>query len=334
MICSVKKMGPNRCKGLLHPCMLVDLSTSHRDIRKAILILDSGASVSVVHETLLDGVKKSMRRIVGRRFVTANGKSIGNGLLATFECVVDGTKKKIKVVDALITNTKESGTQQILLGSQDLRKAGIVIDLYRGLIGFEAGVRKVIPMKERPVKEGMRVIEDTSKLKDRRSTDFGTKLLDYQKSDGNRKNNVVVTGNSVRQRRGDNKNAKAEDAKFAHEKNNRLVEIQEKHRYKVKKAVKGVRRIRGIAKKAVENRNNVNLTQKGQRVGDEEAVKLSRYNCSEVNKDNTTSSEMSICYERVVDKNTVRNRYNVDFTQDVGSVMIDIDADTDRKHRG
>ena len=90
------------------------------------MILDSGASVSVVHETLLDGVKKSTRRIVGRRFVTANGKSIGNGLLATFECVVGGTKKKIKVVDALITNTKKSGTQQILLGSQDLRKAGIV----------------------------------------------------------------------------------------------------------------------------------------------------------------------------------------------------------------
>ena len=112
--------------------MIVDLLTLQNDIRKTTMILDSGASVSVVYSSLLEGVKKSTRRIAGRKFVTANGENIGSGLFASFECVLGGIGKKIKVVDALIINTKESGTKQILLGSQDLRKAGIVLDYYRG----------------------------------------------------------------------------------------------------------------------------------------------------------------------------------------------------------
>ena len=122
MICSVKGMGPNRCKRLLHPCMVVDLSILHRDIRKVAMISDSEASVLAVHESLLDGVKKSTRRITGRKFVTGNGEYIGYALFAFFECVVRGISKKTKVVDALIRNTKESRTKQILSGSQDLRK--------------------------------------------------------------------------------------------------------------------------------------------------------------------------------------------------------------------
>jgi hypothetical protein len=114
-------VGPNRHAGLLHPFMIANILTSQNDIRKAKMILDSGASVSVVHSSLLEGVKKSTKRITGRKFVTANGENIGNGLFASFECVVGGIGKKIKVVDALIINTKESGTKQILLGSQDLQ---------------------------------------------------------------------------------------------------------------------------------------------------------------------------------------------------------------------
>ena len=173
--------------------MIVDILTSQNDIRKANMILDSGASVSVVHSSLLEGVRKSTRRITDRKFVTANGEDIGNGMFATFECVVGGIGKKIKVVDALIINTKESGTKQILLGSQDLRKAGIVLDFYRGLIRFEAGVRKVIPMEERPVKEVMRVMEDTSSSKVLEPTDFCMKWLEHEKSEKNRKKKVILT---------------------------------------------------------------------------------------------------------------------------------------------
>jgi hypothetical protein len=35
-------------------------------------------------------VRKSTRLITERKFVTANGENIGNGMFATFECVVGG----------------------------------------------------------------------------------------------------------------------------------------------------------------------------------------------------------------------------------------------------
>ena len=339
-------MGPNRHEGLLHPFMIVDILTSQNDIRKANMILDSGASVSVVHSSLLEGVRKSTRRITERRFVTASGENIGNGLFATFECVVGGIGKKIKVVDALIINTKESGTKQILLGSQDLRKAGIVLDFYRGLIRFEAGVRKVIPMEERPVKEVMRIMEDTSrsklagtsrsklagtsrsrlagtsKLSDvmsskvREPTDFCMKWLEHEKSEESRNRNVILTGNSVRYKRGDNTYAKVAKAKVTGEKNENLAEKQ-RDRYKVERIVEGGRVMRGIDKDAVGNRYNVKIAQIVQRDGDEEAVEKDRYECSGVHRDKVTSEEMSIRNERGVDKDTVDNRNNVDLTQDV-----------------
>jgi hypothetical protein len=216
----------NRHKGLL---------PNH--IIKANMILDSGASVSVVHSSLLEGVKKSTRRIKRRKFVSANGENIGSGMFATFECVVGGKERKIKVVDALIIKTKESEMKQILLGSQDLKKAGIVLDFHQGLIRFEAGVSKVIPMDKRPVEKVRRITEDTSSVKNSKPTDLCMKWLEHKKSDKNRKGNVVLTENSVRQGRDDNRNAKGSD------------------RYKVRKTVEGVRRMRGIDEEAVENRH-------------------------------------------------------------------------------
>ena len=105
-----KKMGLNRYGGLLYPCVRVDLLSLNYDIKKAEMILDSGASVSVIHLSLLKGVEKSMKHIVGREFITVNGENIGNGLFASFERVVESIKKKIKVVDALIVNMKEPET--------------------------------------------------------------------------------------------------------------------------------------------------------------------------------------------------------------------------------
>ena len=108
-----------------------------------------------------------------------------------------------------------------------------------------------------------------------------------------------------------------EKAKLIYEKSDKLVEKQEKDRYKVGQIVEGGRIMRAIDKDAVINRNNVKIAQKDQRVGDEEAVDKSRYKCNEVYRDKITSGEMSIRYERGVDKDTVRNRNNVDLTHDV-----------------
>ena len=64
---------------------------------------------------------------------------------------------------------------------------------------------------------------------------------------------------------------------FTYEKNNRLVEKQEKDRYKVDQVVEGGRVMRGIDKEAVRNRYNVKITQEIQRVGDKEAVDFNRH---------------------------------------------------------
>jgi hypothetical protein len=80
--------------------------------------------------------------------------------------------------------------------------------------------------------------------------------------------------------------------------------------------------MRGTDKEAVENRYNVRITQKVQRVGDEEAVEISRYKCNEVYRYKTKPGELSTLYERVVNKDTVENRNNVNFTQGVAEEAV------------
>ena len=105
-----------------------------------------------------------------------------------------------------------------------------------------------------------------------KSIDFGSFWSDQKKSEKNRGKIVVLTRNSVRGERGDNKYTKVEKAKFTYEKNDRLVEKQEKDRYKVNRVVEGGRVMRTIDKEAVRNRYNVKIAQKNQRVGGVEAV--------------------------------------------------------------
>ena len=51
----------------------------------------------------------------------------------------------------------------------------------------------MIPIKERLVIEVMRVMEDTSSSKVRQPANFCMKWLDHEKSDENRKKNVILT---------------------------------------------------------------------------------------------------------------------------------------------
>ena len=120
--------------------------TAYGDVKRATLICDSGAAVSVVHTKLLEGVKHTVRCIPGRKFVTANGEPIGKKLFATFEMVVVGIGKRVKLQDVLIMDSEEADQNHILMGGADLVKAGILLDFSRGLIKFENGVKKVAPM--------------------------------------------------------------------------------------------------------------------------------------------------------------------------------------------
>jgi hypothetical protein len=151
-------------------------------------------------------------------------------------------------------------------------------------------------MAERSVKEVMRVREDTSAEKNK-PTDLCLKWLEHEKSEKNRNENVVLTGNSVRQERGDNRDTEAVKAKIVYEKNERLVEKQEMDRYNVSQVVEGGRVMRGIDKEAVRNRYNVKITQEIQRVGDKEAVDFSRH---EYDREDTYETESERVGEEAV----------------------------------
>lgn len=97
-----------------HPYVVVNI-TEFGDAKRATLICDSGAAVSVVHTNLLRGVKHTVRSMPNRRFVTANGKKIGKKLFATFEVVVIGIEKKIKLQDVLIMDSKEAEVTHIIM---------------------------------------------------------------------------------------------------------------------------------------------------------------------------------------------------------------------------
>jgi hypothetical protein len=140
------------------PYMVVDM-TAFGDVKRATLICDSGAAVSVVHTKLLQGVKHSVRCIPGRKFVTANGEPIGKKLFATFEMVVVGIGKRVKLQDVLIMDSEEADQNHILMGGADLVKAGILLDFSRGLIKFENGVKKVAPMSRTPMVNVLQVKE-------------------------------------------------------------------------------------------------------------------------------------------------------------------------------
>ena len=133
--------------------------TAYGDVKRATLICDSGAAVSVVHAKLLEGVKHTVRCIPGRKFVTANGEPIGKKLFATFEMVVVGIGKRVKLQDVLIMDSEEADKTHILMGGADLVKAGILLDFSRGLIRFEAGVRKVAPMSRTPMVNVLQIRE-------------------------------------------------------------------------------------------------------------------------------------------------------------------------------
>ena len=80
--------------------------------------------------------------------------------------------------------------------------------------------------------------------------------------------------------------------------------------------------MRGIDKDAVKKTYNVKIAQKFQRVGDEEAVELYRYISNGVYRYKIKPKEMSTKCERVGDKDTVENRYNVSFAQGVGKDAV------------
>ena len=121
------------------------------DAKKTTLICDSGAAVSVVHSKLLDGVEHSVKCIPSRKFVTANGKPIGMKLFATFEVMVVGIGKRIRLQDVLIMDSEEASQNHIIMGGADLVKAGILLDFSRGLIKFEVGAKIVAPMSRTPM---------------------------------------------------------------------------------------------------------------------------------------------------------------------------------------
>ena len=128
-----------------YPYLVVDI-TAFGDVKRATLICDSGAAVSVVHTNLLRGVKHTVRSMPNRKFVTANGEPIGNKLFASFELVVIGIEKEIKLQDVLIMNSTEAEETHIIMGGADLANTGVLLDFNRGLIKFENDVKKVAPM--------------------------------------------------------------------------------------------------------------------------------------------------------------------------------------------
>ena len=143
-----------------YPYLVVDI-TAFGDVKRATLICDSGAAVSVVHTNLLRGVKHTVRSMPNRKFVTANGEPIGNKLFATFEMVVVGIGKKVKLQDVLIMDSKEAEVNHILMGGTDLAKAGVLLDFSRGLVKFENGVKKVAPMSRTPMPNVLQVKEES-----------------------------------------------------------------------------------------------------------------------------------------------------------------------------
>ena len=145
-----------------YPYLVVDI-TAFGDVKRATLICDSGAAVSVVHTNLLRGVKHTVRSMPNRKFVTANGDPIGNKLFATFEMVVVGIGKKVRLQDALIMDSKEAKVDHILMGGTDLAKAGVLLDFSKGLIKFENGVKKVAPMSRTPMLNVLQVKENSGK---------------------------------------------------------------------------------------------------------------------------------------------------------------------------
>ena len=178
-----------------YPYLVVDI-TAFGDVKRATLICDSGAAVSVVHTNLLRGVKHTVRCMPNRKFVTANGEPIGDKLFATFEIVVVGIGKKIKLQDVLIMNSKEAEENHILMGRTDLTKAGVLLDYSRGLIKFKNGVKKVAPMSRTPMLNQLQVKENNgtpttySKNKTVEITKDALKLAD-QESAGLQKRNTI-----------------------------------------------------------------------------------------------------------------------------------------------
>jgi hypothetical protein len=133
-----------------YPYLVVNI-TAFGDVKRATLIYDSGAAVSVVHAKFLRGVKHTVRSMPNQKFVNENGEPIGNKLFASFELVVIGIKKKIKLQDVLIMNSKEAEETHIIMVGTDLTNTGVLLNFNRGFIKFENDVKKVAPMSKSPM---------------------------------------------------------------------------------------------------------------------------------------------------------------------------------------
>ena len=98
------------------------------------LLLDTGAGISVVHDSWIKNVEHV--EVAGnlKIYVNASGHKMGTGKFVKFKLRVPGAKKVLEIDKALVINDSTVTPTQILLGMPEIKKYGLILDFGSGTI--------------------------------------------------------------------------------------------------------------------------------------------------------------------------------------------------------
>ena len=92
------------------------------------MLIDTGAGISVVHESWLKCHKYVEVAGSSKIYVNASGRKMGTDKFASFMLKTSFAKKNIQVKRALIINDVSVSPNQILLGMPEIKANGLVLD--------------------------------------------------------------------------------------------------------------------------------------------------------------------------------------------------------------
>jgi len=122
-------------------------------------LLDSGAAVSVVHESLLEGLVHTTFFDDSKKYVAANGEQLGSGWFAKFDVNLSSSNFVIHVAKALIQSKKGVPKNHVILGTPTLRHQKIDLCFSNESIAFRSfGIK--IPMRKTGKSVGIQEVED------------------------------------------------------------------------------------------------------------------------------------------------------------------------------